>query len=350
MPEDEQQALRERLRRAGVSAAAIEDAERTDRYSTLAVELALGGGGEHSLTAVARQAHLSPPYLRELLRAIGRPAPPGGTRCFTDEDVELARIVRYLLDAGLPRAEVIEVARVFGQSTAQIAEALRLFVGNALIQPGDSRAALALRYAEAADDLAPLIPSLFSLTVRAHMRDAIQRELITAAEREAGELADTRMVAVAFSDLAGYTKLGNQLEAPELGSIAGRFAGLAADSLRRPVRLVKMVGDAAMFVAPDVPALVKTLAELRRRVAKADPELPPVRIGAAYGSATARAGDWFGATVNLASRLTENAKPGQLLVTEAIVERDGDAVWKRRRKLKLKGVDGRVRVFSYTEE
>jgi adenylate cyclase len=116
------------------------------------------------------------------------------------------------------------------------------------------------------------------------------------------------------------------------------------------VRLVKTVGDAAMFVAPEVPPLVETLAELRRRVATAEPELPPVRIGVAHGPATSRAGDWFGATVNLASRLTENAKPDQMLVTEAVVERDGDSHWKRRRKMRLKGVDGRVRVFSYTRD
>jgi adenylate cyclase len=347
---DDQQALLERLREAGVSETAIEDAARTNRYATLAVEVALGGHGAHSLTAVAREAHLSPAYVRELFQAIGRPIPPHGTHHFTDEDIELARIVRFLVDSKLPRREIIEVARVVGQGTAQIAEALRHFVGNALLEPGDSEPALGLRYAEAADELAPVIPTLLNLTLRAHLRESIRRELITEAERRDGELAETRDMAVAFADLAGYTKLGNYLEAPELGSIAGRFAALAAASIRRPVRIVKTIGDGVMFASSEVAPLVATLADLRKRAAEADPPLPPVRIGAAYGPATARGGDWFGATVNLASRLTGSAKPAQLLVTQAIVERDGDGVWKRKRKLRLKGVDGRVRVFSYDGE
>jgi adenylate cyclase len=344
---DDRETLIQRLRNADVSDAEIEQAARADRFATLAVEVALGGHGEHSLTAVSHASGVPIPYLRQLLQAIGRPNPPRGTHCFTDEDIELARIVRALIDAGLPRDQIIEVARVLGQSTSQIAEALRQFVGDAYLKPGDSEHALGLRYAEAADQLAPLVPELLNLTVRAHLRDGIHRELITDAERRAGKLSDTREVAVAFADLAGYTELGNVLGSEELGSIAGRFGELATTCLRRPVRLVKMVGDAAMFVAPEVPEMVQTLAELRDRVERAEPELPPVRIGVSHGPATSRAGDWYGATVNLASRVTENAKPGQLLATEAVVERDGNDVWKRRRKLRLKGVDGRVRVFSH---
>jgi adenylate cyclase len=343
---DDEQALLDRLRAAGVSETAIEDAARTNRYATLAVEVALGGHGAHSLSAVAREAHLSADYVRELFQALGRPVPPHGKRSFTDEDVELARIVRFLLDAGLPRREIIDVARVIGQGTAQIAEALRHFVGNALLEPGDSEPALGLRYAEAADQLAPVIPTLLNLTLRAHLRESTRGELITEAERRDGELAETREMAIAFADLAGYTELGNRLEASELGSIAGRFAALAGAAIRPPVRIVKTIGDGVMFASPEVVPLVATLADLCKRAAEADPPLPRVRIGADYGPATARGGDWFGATVNLASRITGSAKPGQVMVTEAVMERDGISAWKRKRKLRLKGVDGRVRVFS----
>jgi adenylate cyclase len=344
---DDREKLIQRLHDAGLDEGDIEEAARSGGFATLAVEEALGGHGKHSLTAVAREAKMSGPYLRELLQAIGRPNPPAGTRCFTDEDIELARIARALLDAGLPRREVIEVARVLGQSTSQIAEALRQFVGDAFLKPGDSEYALGLRYAEVADRLAPLVPTLLSLTVRAHLRDGIQRALITDGERRDGKLYDTHDVAIAFADLAGYTELGNVLGSQELGSIAGRFGELATKVLRRPVRLVKMIGDAAMFVSPEVPPLVRALADLQSRVEGADPALPPVRIGVTHGPATSRAGDWYGATVNLASRITENAKAGQLLATEEVVERDGDESWKRRRKMRLKGVEGRVRVYAH---
>jgi adenylate cyclase len=102
-----------------------------------------------------------------------------------------------------------------------------------------------------------------------------------------------------------------------------------------------------MLVSADVPATIKALNDLRDRVANASPELPALRIGAAFGPATPRAGDWFGSTVNLASRVTEVADPGQLLVTDEVVERAGGMNWKKRRKRRLKGVDGRFRLCSH---
>jgi adenylate cyclase len=343
---DDTERLLQRLHDEGVGEETIAKATREGRLPTLAVELALGGRGRHSLTAVARESGMSPPFLRQLLQAIGRPTPARGERPFTDEDIELAKITRRLMDAGLPREEIVEAARTIGQTTAQIAEAVRRLVGNALIEPGDSEQALGTRYAEAADQLAPLVPALLDLNVRAHLREGIRRELITEAERQEGRLSDTRDVAVAFADLVGYTDLGSDLAAEELGSIAGRFGELAAAAVRKPVHLVKMIGDAAMFVSPDVPPMVETLADLRGRVQEAEPELPPLHIGVAYGPATPRAGDWFGATVNVASRITEAAKPGQLLAEEAVC-RESDGDWKRRRRRSLKGVDRRVRLFSY---
>jgi adenylate cyclase len=48
--------------------------------------------------------------------------------------------------------------------------------------------------------------------------------------------------------------------------------------------------------------------------AEADPELPDLRAGLAYGPVVARLGDVFGSTVNIASRLTSIARPGAVLV------------------------------------
>ena len=55
-----------RLRAAGVDDEEIERAAAEERLPTLAVELALGGAGRHSLSHVAREAGLAPRFLREL--------------------------------------------------------------------------------------------------------------------------------------------------------------------------------------------------------------------------------------------------------------------------------------------
>ena len=69
----------------------------------------------------------------------------------------------------------------------------------------------------------------------------------------AGRLRDTVDIAVAFVDLVDYTALGTRLPPEDMGRIAGRLAQLAADTVRRPVTLVKTIGDAAMLVSPSVP-------------------------------------------------------------------------------------------------
>ena len=104
-----------RLREAGIEEEQIERAAAEGRVPTLAVELALGGMGRHSLTHVARESGLGPAFLRELMQAVGRPNPGRGERIFTDEDIETARVIKRFVDAGLPRRELLEVGRVVGQ-------------------------------------------------------------------------------------------------------------------------------------------------------------------------------------------------------------------------------------------
>ncbi|GAC1524695.1 MAG: hypothetical protein NVS2B6_11530 [Thermoleophilaceae bacterium] len=102
-----------------------------------------------------------------------------------------------------------------------------------------------------------------------------------------------------------------------------------------------------MFVSPEVEPLVKTLGGLVQRVEQEGRGFPSVRVGAAYGPAVNRGGDWFGGTVNLASRITDAAKPGRVWATEEIQARAPMREWKRKRRLRsLKGISDRVRLYA----
>jgi adenylate cyclase len=338
--------LLRRLRAAGLAGDEIAAAQAEGRLPTLAVEVALGGGERHTLTDVARRAGVPTKVLREVMQALGRPNPARRERAFTDEDVEAALLARRLLDAGFPQEELLEVGRVMSQGMAQLADAVRRSAGDALLRPGDSEETAAVRFAEAADALAPLVPSLLAHQFRAHLREGIRRQLLTEAEREAGRLAGTTEVAVAFADLVDYTRLGERLPPEDLGRIAGRLTELAAGSARRPVRLVKTIGDAAMFVSPQTQPLLDTLTRLVGRTGEEGPDFPSVRVGVAHGPATARGGDWYGAVVNVASRVTHVARPGRILATEAVQRQAPELGWRRRRRRSLKGVDGRLRLFE----
>ena len=87
----------------------------------------------------------------------------------------------------------------------------------------------------------------------AQLRDSVGRAMLGRAELEAGDVTGAQEVAVAFADLVGFTRLAGQVELRQLSGVAGHLAELAAEVALPPVRLVKTIGDAAMFVSPTRP-------------------------------------------------------------------------------------------------
>ncbi|HEX8105026.1 MAG TPA: adenylate cyclase regulatory domain-containing protein [Solirubrobacteraceae bacterium] len=343
---DDHDRLLARLRDAGFQPEEIERADADGRAATLAVEAALGAPPRHTLTHVARESGLPNQFLRELMQAVGRPNPAPREKVYSDEDVEFAKVVKRFLDTGMPREGLLEVGRVTGLSMAQTAAAVRRLAGDALLQPGDSLDAAGLRYATAIDHLVPLFARQLDYHFRAHLRDSIRGQLLTESELAEGRVLGTQEVAVAFADLVDYTKLGEQLPPEDVGRIAGKLATLAVKAVVRPTQLVKTIGDAAMYVSPDPAALVKTCARLAGMIESEGEDCPALRIGVAFGPATSRGGDWFGAPVNVASRVTGVARPGQLYATEEVQSRAPEHPWKKKRKRSLRGVDGRVRLYA----
>jgi adenylate cyclase len=339
-----------RLSEAGVSHEELLEAVREERIAALPAELAIGGDTPYTLTQVAREAGLDPGFLRQVLLALGRPNPRRGEHAFTDGDIEQARILRSFLDAGLPRRDLIEVCRVLGQGMANTAVAIRELVADALLKRGDSELDLAFRYAEAAEQLAPLLPPLLGHELLAHLREVVRREAVTQAERESGSIRGTRPVAIAFADLVDFTRLGGRLRPDELGGVAGRLSEVATEAAVPPVRIVKTIGDAVMLASPEVAPLLDALIALLNAWQKEDEDFPKLRAGVACGPAINRAADWFGAPVNLASRLTDSAKPGTIQVdAEAQAPVAERYEWTRRRRKILKGV-GRVSYFRLKPE
>jgi len=174
----------------------------------------------------------------------------------------------------------------------------------------------------------------------------VRTEAISAAERLEGSLPGARQVSVAFADLVGFTRLGEEVAPDELSRVADRLAELTGDTLRGDVRLVKTIGDAAMLTAPEPGELLDVVLDL---VAAADGEgedFPQLRAGVASGEALSRAGDWYGRPVNLASRLTAIARPGSVLATREVRDAVRDEYqWSATGRRKIKGVDGQLTLY-----
>ena len=157
-----------------------------------------------------------------------------------------------------------------------------------------------------------------------------------------------RPTAFAFLDLTGYTKLTE-----ERGDLAA--AGLAADLNelvqgevgRRDGKAVKWLGDGVMFSFRDTAAAVLATIEVSGRTG--DVGLPPAHAGIAAGPVIFQDGDYFGRTVNLASRLAGVADPDQTLVDAEVVrlagERD-DVGFRRLGAVSLKGLASPVEVYE----
>jgi adenylate cyclase len=152
---------------------------------------------------------------------------------------------------------------------------------------------------------------------------------------------------VCFADLIGFTRLGEELPAEELGAVGGRLGELAAEIVRPPVRLVKLIGDAAMVVSRETdPVLDAALALIEAADAEGE-DFPQLRAGVARGEAVAHGGDWYGRPVNLASRVTQIARPASVLATAEVTEAASDDAWTWSRAVRrhLRGIRGEVALF-----
>jgi adenylate cyclase len=277
-------------------------------------------------------------------RALGFPTIKADERAWTDEDVAAAQSIKRFLDAGVPEDAVTEISRVLGEAMSRLSATVTGAFADAYLEPGDNERDVALRYATMAEQLLPSMEPVLNAALKEYIRDSARRGIIGAAERERGQLAGEEHAVVCFADLVGFTSLGGEVGVEELGTIARRLAELAREVANPPVRLVKTIGDAAMFVSPDAPELVAAALSLVEAVETAD--LPALRAGLASGAVINRAGDWYGNAVNLASRVTGVARPGSVLAIEEVRDEAQDGfAWSFAGRFRLKGVEDRVPLY-----
>ena len=99
-----------------------------------------------------------------------------------------------------------------------------------------------------------------------------------------------------------------------------------------------------MLVSPEPTPLVEAGLRLVEGSAGED-GLPAIRAGIAYGPAVNRWGDWYGSTVNVASRLTSRARPLSVLATEAVRDVADGFDWSFAGEKKLKGLSVPLRTY-----
>ena len=279
---------------------------------------------------------------RRYWRALGFPDIPVGERAFTDSDVEALRTLKQLIDQGVVDPDVaMQLARVFGQSLSRMADSQvstsRTRVEEPLRNAGASEQEIAEAVTAVTAAMLPTVEGLVLYSWRRHLAAAAQRQLYFGPDAATGQ----ETLAVGFADMVGFTAISQQLDEHELAATVDRFESVAYDTIgANGGRVVKMIGDEVMYVTDDAASgaeIAVTLAE----VYGDDEAMPDVRVGLAMGPALAREGDYFGPTVNRASRIVNIAYAGSAVVSDEIheaLEGDDRFGWKALRPRRLKGI------------
>ena len=341
-------ALLRELADQGVTLDELKRAVEENRLVLLPVERVFDEGADRYTAAeVAEASGLGPHFLGRLLQALGAPIPADDERVYADMDLEAAKRAKMFLEAGLPEEGVLETSRLIGISMANLADANVDLVGDVFTEPGVDERELAMRYAAAARTMAPPLGETLLHAYRLHLRERIRQAVITEAELAEGRVSGSDEMTIAFADMVGFTRLGESLEIEQIGDLTGRLFELASDSARSPVRLVKMIGDAAMFASPESGRLLEAVIGLVESARNED--IPPLRAGAARGQALGRGGDWYGRPVNLAARITSFARPESVVVDQFVKDSIAESNehpfhFSFAGKRRFKGIEGEVPV------
>ena len=338
------------LEEGGVGLDELRAAVEEDRIALLPVERVYDPPGERrTIAEVAEEAGVSVKTLTRYQRALGLRVPDPDERAAGEHEVEMARLVRGFLDAGLPEEGLVEVTRVIGLAMSQVARAVSQLTAETVLADAESERDVAIRLAEAAKALTPMASEIFDHAFRVHQLEVLRSEVVGSEQIAAGRLAGSQEYTIAFADLVGFTRLGERLDPEEYGAVTERLAELAADIAEPPVRLVKLIGDAAMLASRENEAVLTAALALQAAAAE-DASLPELRIGVARGQALPRAGDLYGRAVNLASRLTTIARPDSVLCDQVSHDSAGDDFdWSYAGQKHIKGIKGQVKLYRARE-
>jgi adenylate cyclase len=304
--------------------------------------------GTHTLDEAGTDTGLEPALIERLFLSMGFNAE--SLEQISDEDLELLRHVAAVLSAGFPLVALLQLVRVYGQALAQMADAevrlFHLYVHEPLMRDGVPGWQMGEEMEELARALLPLASPIMDRVHQRFLAHFVEQDVVghMEADLDGAPLDLGRLrVAIAFADLAGYTRLTEEAGEEEAVDAVERFIEDVEVTLPEDARVIKTIGDEVMIVASDAGALVDWAVGFQRLVADRRP-LP--RIGVHYGPTLYRDGDYYGREVNQAARVAARAAGGEVLVTRPVVDLAGPHLeFERIGEVRLKGFDRATELF-----
>lgn len=325
---------------------AFMDAPSYERFATLSDE---------TFEAVSTRTGL-PLNLLMLIREATGGAVPNPDDRVRDDELAVVPLIEAALAVGFRPVSIARRLRVLGDSMRRVAETEADAFRSDLMEPMIAAGATAhelsatstspdtLRLDQAMDGA--VLAIWHAQQVRPWTTDIIA--IFEKSLTDAGLLTPLRRPpAICFLDITGYTRLTHERgdeAAADLAEGLGRLVHRAA--IERGGRPVKWLGDGVMIYFSDPGSGVEAALDMVDGVVSAG--LPPAHVGLHAGPVLSQEGDYYGQTVNLASRIAEYARPGEVLVTQEVVDQSADAgaTFTEIGPVELKGISGAVQLHA----
>ncbi|HEX6474337.1 MAG TPA: adenylate/guanylate cyclase domain-containing protein [Candidatus Limnocylindria bacterium] len=310
---------------------------------------------DESFRQVAERTGLDLSLLTLIREATGAATPDPDDKVREDELV-IVRFIQAQMAAGYQQVSTERWLRVAGDSLRRLAETESDAWRTDLMEPvmrrgGTAQELGATSFKPEALALDPATNDALVALWHAHQTQTWTSNIISGFEfvlTEAGMLtAPIRPPAICFLDITGYTRLTNERGDDAAADLAQGLSTLVQrTAVEHGGRPVKWLGDGVMVYFREVGPGVTAALDMVDGVASAG--LPPAHVGMAAGPVLRQEGDYFGQTVNVASRIAEYARPGEVLVTQDVVEATGaDGVqFNDIGPVELKGINRPVHLLS----
>ena len=341
--------------RSGADEPALAQAAANNNLVWVALESVLTSGGSMTGLAVADSAGMEPEMVQRVWQSLGLPTGALEQAGFDRRDVRALRTVGAL-SAVFSDDDIAEAASVIGRAMSEVSvafvELFRRRLAEPLLEAGATDTDVVVRLAAMRDLLVPTMSPVLESALERHLESSIRSEVSLRLEELVEPGTGHRVLSVGFADLVGFTSTSQRLTASEVRNLAGSLHRIADRvAAEHAGRIVKSIGDAVMFTAPTPLQAARVAVGIVAEVA-ADDVLPPVRVGIAHGPVLPGYADYFGATVNLASRLCTAADAGEVLLAgdpDVLAEQDWDGSGlspSPRKVRRLKGIDGTVNAMA----
>jgi adenylate cyclase len=313
-----------RLRERGHSVERIKEASQSGKLAFGYIdELLPSSEARYTLREAARELDVDEQLIERLVAAMGLNAL--STEEITQEDLQVLRYGAEVLAAGLPLPALLQIVRVYGQAMAQVADAevrlFHLYLHEPLMREGVPGVEVAQAMEGMTREMLPFAVPFINYLHGRMLGYFVEQDVIGHIESDLDDeetAEEGRMrVAIAFADLAGYTKLTEEQGEAQAVSAVERFVETVEQTLPIDARVIKTLGDEVMVVGADAGALTNWAVGLAAQLQAGS---PPPRIGIHSGAALYRDGDYYGREVNRAARVVARASGGEVLVTRPVVD------------------------------